>query len=250
VLHTASLDPALDGLVDLWVPNLNCLFVKARPDEYCEWRAPREAYRAPARRGAGLWFYVSCSSHGCVDGPRPSYFRGWPGYAIDLPGGRARGLAWIAEREGFDGELYWDTVHGYAPGGLSAPRPSEPRPDPWDGPRAFGVAGDGTLFYPGLPPRVGGTTGVPIESLRLKLIREGQEDRELLRLVAALPGGAALATREEARIAPSPWEITADAGAFEAARGRLLDFLAASLESGAGDDRPSRPESPSSTEAP
>jgi hypothetical protein len=213
ILLTAPLEPSLVGLVDLWTPNLNCLFTRSRPDEYCPWRAPRSAYRDP-------WWYVSCSSSGCGEGPKGSYFAGWPGYAIDLPGARARAMGWLAFREGIGGELYWDTVYGYAPVG----RPG----DPWTGAelRAFGVNGDGTLFYPGTPARIGGATQIPVESLRLKQIRDGLEDHDLLRLVAARPGGDRAVRRELERLVPGPWSIEPDPSAWEAARDRLLDVLA------------------------
>jgi len=33
----------------------------------------------------------------------------------------------------------------------------------------FGGNGDGTLFYPGSPDRIGGHTGIPVDSIRLKI---------------------------------------------------------------------------------
>jgi len=222
ILVTASLDPSLLRLVDLWTPNLNCLWVKERPDEFCPWRAPRAAYRSLEGEGAALWWYQSCSSHGCSESPAeaPEYFHGWPSYVIDAPGTRARIMGWIAWLEGIEGELYWDTVHGYAPEG----RPQ----DPWAGPslRAFGGNGDGTLLYPGTPARIGGTSHVPVTSLRLKQIRDGLEDLELLRLVAARPGGVELARRLARPLAPTPFQVQDDPEAMEGARRKLLDFLA------------------------
>jgi hypothetical protein len=47
------------------------------------------------------------------------------------------------------------------------------------------------LFYPGRPDRIGGRTDIPIESIRLKLIREGMEDYEYLALLAKLSGSKA-----------------------------------------------------------
>jgi hypothetical protein len=44
------------------------------------------------------------------------------------------------------------------------------------------------LFYPGRPDRIGGKSDIPIESIRLKLIREGMEDYEYLALLARLDG--------------------------------------------------------------
>ena len=83
VLVTSSLDPLLAGVVDIWTPNLNCLFVRVSPDEFCPWRAAPEAYAPELARGAALWWYQSCSSHGCDDAPPRPYFRGWPSYAVD-----------------------------------------------------------------------------------------------------------------------------------------------------------------------
>lgn len=222
VLLTASLDPSLVSHVDLWTPNLNCLWIKERPDEFCEWRAPPAAYEPLVAKGASLWWYQSCSSHGCGDAPTesPDYFRGWPSYVIDAPGTRARIMGWLAWSHGIEGELYWDTVYGYAPEAEAA--------DPWEGAslRGFGGNGDGTLLYPGAPARIGGTTHVPVESLRLKRIRDGLEDLELLSLVAARPGGERLARAAAAQLAPTPYQVLDDPSAMERSRIRLLDFLA------------------------
>ncbi|MCA9861627.1 MAG: DUF4091 domain-containing protein, partial [Thermomicrobiales bacterium] len=62
----------------------------------------------------------------------------------------------------------------------------------WDDQCDFSGNGDGTLFYPGsaCPPGtgpgcIGGSTDIPIESIRLKRLRDGREDYEYLRLAAA-----------------------------------------------------------------
>ncbi len=231
VLLTASLDPALVGPVDLWTPNLNCLYVKKSEDEWCSWRAPQAAYRQAVERGAKLWWYQSCSSHGCGEGfelqnDDAAYFRGWPSYVVDAAGSRARAMGWLAHAEGIGGELYWDTVIAYAPEGKAQ--------DPWSPGAlwAFGGNGDGTFFYPGTPGRIGGKTHVPVGSLRLIHVRDGLEDYELLRLVAARPGGAALAMRAAKAIAAAPYRVTDDPGAVESARNELLDFLAGKRPAG------------------
>jgi hypothetical protein len=74
-------------------------------------------------------------------------------------------------------------------------------------PRLHGGNGDGTPFYPGTPPRIGGRTHVPVESIRLSLVREGLEDYEYLRLYERAAGRAA-AEALATRIAPkaSSWE--------------------------------------------
>ena len=79
--------------------------------------------------------------------------------------------------------------------------------DPWENIRLSGGNGDGTLFYPGRPDRIGGRTDIPIESIRLKLIREGMEDYEYLALLAKLDGRQAAGQYAD-RIVEKPylWE--------------------------------------------
>eukprot|EP01048_Picozoa_sp_COSAG05_P026081 COSAG05_NODE_6941_length_878_cov_0.870347_1_plen_89_part_00 len=43
--------------------------------------------------------------------------------------------------------------------------------DPWDQQLVAGGNGEGTLFYPGRPDVIGGTTHIPVASMRLKMIR-------------------------------------------------------------------------------
>src|SRR5262249_506489 len=64
--------------------------------------------------------------------------------------------------------------------------------NPWKNVYLFGGNGDGTLFYPGTPEMIGGTTHIPIESIRLKLIREGLEDYEYLRMLEKSEGRSAV----------------------------------------------------------
>jgi hypothetical protein len=74
--------------------------------------------------------------------------------------------------------LYYHTTYAYE------------HTDPWTTQYYFTGNGDGTLFYPGTPARIGGRTHIPIESIRMKLIREGLEDYEYLVLLQRLGGGA------------------------------------------------------------
>jgi hypothetical protein len=105
------------------------------------------------------------------------YFTGWPSYMIDAAGTANRVMQWVAWKYGIAGELYYSVNESY----------SHPE-DPWTHVRLSGGNGDGTLFYPGQPRRIGGRTDIPIESIRLKLIREGMEDYEYLALLAKLAG--------------------------------------------------------------
>lgn len=184
VFATTLPSPALEGLVDAFVPNLTLL-----PD----------GRRPPARVS---FSYASCLSHGCGELPgngplraeMQRAFTGWPGYEIDRPGPAARAVAWLAFRRGLAGELYYDMLQTW-------------RSDPWNDVRAFAGNGDGTLLYPGRPETLGGKHPFPVESIRLKIVRDALEDLELLRLAQAA-GLGRLASRTAAALVPSGrgWE--------------------------------------------
>lgn len=192
VFATIAETPELADHVDAFVPNVTL--------------APAAPLRA--RSGPDRFWYASCLSHGCGELPargkgRAEMLRAyarWPGYEIDRPGPAARAMGWLAWRRGLGGELYYDMLQTWTG-------------DPWKDVRAFAGNGDGTLLYPGRPEQLGGRHPFPVESIRLKLIRDGLEDRELLAL-AEEAGLGALASKLAAGVArserdwerrPEPW---------------------------------------------
>jgi len=175
-LVTMPFTPALASVVQIWVPLVNCLEVKPGFDDYCSQTPPLEIYTNEIQRGKSLWFYQSCASHGCNIAGGP-YFAGWPSYMVDVSGVSNRVMQWVAWKYRIEGELYFSMNEAYGH-----------ENNPWDSVFQFGGNGDGTLFYPGRPDRIGGRTDIPIESIRLKLIREGMEDYEYLSLLAKLDG--------------------------------------------------------------
>jgi hypothetical protein len=192
-LVTVARNRTLQGVVDTWVPLINCLAMKPGFPPYCDESAPREAYQSELAAGKGLWWYQSCASHGC-NTTGGEYFRGWPSYMIDVSPVGNRIFQWLAWKDGIEGELYFSMDESFGRG-----------PDPWETQLLFGGNGDGTLFYPGTPSRIGGDTDIPIESIRLKLIREGLEDYEYLHLCEQA-GLKELATRVMASLAPSLYQ--------------------------------------------
>jgi hypothetical protein len=215
-LLTEPLAADLAAEIDLWVPLLNCLDERRGAETCGQAVVPRRAYAAAERRGARVWGYHSCASHGCgiVGGKE---YTGWPSYAIDAPAAAARLFPWIAWRDGLAGELYYNTVETYGREG-----------GPWRKVHAHGGNGDGTLFYPGTPARIGGRTDVPVESLRLKLIRDGLEDYEYLKLLAAAGGRDEAHGWAERVAAPASWaERTRTLATARAAIGRTLATRAA-----------------------
>jgi hypothetical protein len=196
--------PELSGFVDLFTPLINDV-------------------HAPLPLGTRAFWYQSCMSHGCdiVGGPE---FTRWPTYVIDAPTGIAHRIEeWLSFRYRVTGELYYNSVERYNVG------------DPWESTRMHGGNGDGTLFYPGAPARVAGRTDIPIESIRLKLIRDGEEDYEYLLLAPP-----EVARAEAARIARGPREWSHDAAALAAARHRLAAAISSAVTRGV--DAPRRPQ--------
>ncbi len=167
---------------------------KVDPDSDVDWLVPNVIELAGTRpdynsflAGSGgsgdkqAWFYTSCSSYDCSEAEGEDS-EGYPGYAIDQPASQARAIGWLGYMYGLHGELYWNTVHSLQTA--------------WSDQYAYGANGDGNLFYPGSAqgygdaPAIGGSHDIPIESMRLKRIRDGREDYELLRALAAQGRGA------------------------------------------------------------
>jgi hypothetical protein len=145
---------------------------------------------------------------------------------VDHPGPLNRAMGPLAFLTGVDGELYYDTVYAYN------------TKDPWKDVFEFGGNGDGTLFYPGTPARLGTKDHQPIVSLRLKQIREGLEDYEYLHLLARL-GDEESARALARRLARSGYEIEQDVEKWEQVRQDLTARLRKRWESSEYAKRPS-----------
>jgi hypothetical protein len=226
-LLTLPFTTKLQEVVRIWTPLVNCLVRKPGFSDFCAEAPPMEAYGSETRHGKSLWFYQSCASHGCnVQGGE--YFAGWPSYMIDTSGTANRVMQWLAWKYRIEGELYFSMNEAYGRG-----------KDPWADTRLFGGNGDGTLFYPGMPRRIGGLADIPIESIRLKLIREGMEDYEYLALLAKLAGRDA-ADRYADRIVSKPYQWEQDPAAFLRVRqemGETLNRLVVSRATGGSDEK-------------
>ncbi|MCA9565673.1 MAG: DUF4091 domain-containing protein, partial [Myxococcales bacterium] len=146
--------------------------------------------------GNDLWWYQSCHSHGCggiCHTSEGAHFTGWPSYVIDASAMQARAMEWFTFQQDIHGELYHNTTAHLA--------------SAFEDSCDYSGNGDGTLFYPGTPDRIGGTTHIPLPSIRLKLIREGLEDYEYLRMLSELgePDTALLAVQT---LFQAPWRVT------------------------------------------
>jgi hypothetical protein len=171
----------ITGIVDIWTPVINEMDDK--PGDVC-WDSEyagnqRGLYDPFIAGGKELWWYQSCESHGCgTSDSASSCFTGWPSYAIDIPAISSRIMEWMSFKYDISGELYYSTTYAYL--GISG------NDDPWNNQYYFWGNGDGTLFYPGRPDKIGGAHHIPVESIRLKMIREGLEDYEYMMLLKNL----------------------------------------------------------------
>ncbi len=199
--------------IDIMCPVLDEMY--GRPDgtypgdnrtKYDAWLATKSSNK--------LWMYQSCDQHGCGNcgdpSPGPDY-SGWPERVIDSTGVQDRAFEWWSFLENTTGELYFETTYQLATA--------------WDnnGQCAFSGSGDGTVFYPGKTSIIGGADDIPIESIRIKLIREGMEDYEYLVQAAAIDPNK---TRQIAlALFPTPYQCNQPATALESARDQLFAML-------------------------
>ena len=201
VEQTKTQDPAwgdLYGAVDVWCP----LFPLHDP----ETAAQRQA------QGELVWTYTALTQ-----GSQPS-----PWWEIDFPLLNYRVPAWIAWRCRMSGILYW--------GGLSYWNKAE---DPWTDPKTYCEGGhfwngEGNLLYPG---RAVGFDGI-VPSMRLKALRDGLEDYELLALLERA-GQASEAERIVKPLAASWFQWEKAPAAYDAARAELARLILALPRPGA-----------------
>lgn len=217
VLVTAPLDDALRGAADIVTPTLNCFFPRPGP-QTCHNVMSIATLRGKLPPQAKVWWYQSCNSHGCNGGPPPDAeldkaYSGWASYMVDHPATLNRAMGPLAFLTGVDGELYFDTVFAY-----------NTKKDVWRDVFEFGGNGDGTLFYPGTPERLGTKQHQPVVSLRLKHLRDGLEDYEYLRLLARL-GDERFARAAVRRLVRSGYEIERNVGKWEQLREELTERL-------------------------
>jgi len=199
--------------IDIMVPVVNWMDDKPGAGSMGQNRTKYDGFLSQSQQKE-LWLYQSCMSHGCggtVDIGNPSdsdqYFTGWPTYMIDASAVRNRSMEWISFLEDATGELYWETAFAF-------------NHDAWANQWDFSGNGDGTLFYPGTPARIGGSTDIPVASIRLKMIREGMEDYEYLKLLA--DAGQKDAAKKIARdLFPSAGQTEVDPEKVMAAREAL-----------------------------
>lgn len=198
--------------IDIMVPVIN--FLDDRPGQDFAGDQTTAYQQFLQGQNKEFWTYQSCMSHGCggtVDFGNPSasdqYYTGWPSYMIDASAVRSRAQEWLTFLHGATGELYWETSMAYTH-------------DAWSNQWDFSGNGDGTLFYPGTPARIGGQTDIPVASIRLKMIREGMEDYEYLEMLSDA-GDPELARTIAREVFPNAYTTDVDPQVLMQARERI-----------------------------
>ena len=172
--------------------------------------------------GKEVWLYTSCIAVACIGETDPGEnkitpdWEGWADYTIDAAASQNRAMGWLAYLYDVSGELYYAVDQRLAIFDEKGTLVSTAWTDQW----FAGGNGDGTLFYPWDKDRVGGETPIPIESMRMKLIRNGHQDYEYLRL-AGLNNKGEEALSIARKLYPSTFDTIATDAEVDAARREL-----------------------------
>jgi hypothetical protein len=146
-----------------------------------------------AQHGTQFWLYSSCESAGCEDGGASTDFSpvydGWPTLNTDQWPAEQEAMGLQMFRTGATGQYYYDAMRAVSETNEWS---CVDHPDadtlPFSLPTASdcqyveGANGDGNLFYFGSAhgtaffPAIGGTTDIPLDTLRLKQLRDGEQD--------------------------------------------------------------------------
>ena len=175
---------------------------------------------------------MSCMSNGCqVTGN--SNWTGQVDWSADAPAMYNRLWSFVWWKYEAKGVLYWSMNQvNYSGGGA-------PYNNIWN----YGSNGDGHLMYPGVAtssgrsipastPVIGGVHDIPIESIRLKHIRDGMEDLEYMERAKAATSKAAVDSIVDSAftntdIRFSYYNLNLDSGNLFHARERLASLIPA-----------------------
>ena len=150
-LLTARYHEELAGLVDIWDAIINY--------QVMSWKSPGpEPYREEMKKGRRV---INCITVNSNTATSPNTF-------IHHRAMNTRIWTWVTYALDHQGIELWETK--------AAPSVTVPK--------TFGAAwGDGSLFYRGLPEELGVPEEIALPSIRLKMIRDGIEDFELLSML-------------------------------------------------------------------
>jgi Ca2+-binding RTX toxin-like protein len=199
-------DFAVADSIDTLIP----LVDQMHPRNGTNQRGSYEGFAGTA--GNRLWLYQTCDSLGCSGGYTPpndysaaSFWDGWPSLGIDQPASEARAMDWQVFNYKAAGQFYYE-VASQLPVAWADCSQGEHICQ-----YVNGGNGDGTLFYPGTAATIGGAREIPVESIRMKRYRDGEEDYELLHYLATELGKES----QVREIAGGPYAPAAETGLFK-----------------------------------
>jgi hypothetical protein len=211
---------AIDNIRGL-VPLSTYLHPQASKSGLNPYASKTSADRSPAftawrdeQPGREFWAYISCMSEGCNAPYTPQgIYSGWPSYAIDHAGSTQSALGWQAFRYGFTAEHYWSANFC-----ADATAGAELNSCLYANDDGAGSNGDGNLFYRSTQFGLAGAE-IPLETIRLKRIRDGRQAYALLKMRQASHGDA---TSFVTGIYPEMGTSSPTAQSYDAAREALL----------------------------
>jgi hypothetical protein len=207
---------AVATAINTLIPIVNFLHPKGQPST----RPSYDAFLAESPRNR-VWMYTSCMSSGCtLDYTPDPLWSGWPSNHIDQIESEQRALGWQDFIYRVSGDYYFEAVIDL-PKAWNTCAGSPPANCQYN----EGANGDGTLFYPGTPATIGGTTDIPVESIRLRRIRDGREDFEYLHC-ASTHGRDADARAIAGGLFPTLGQSNVSQASFDAARQQLIALVA------------------------
>jgi transcriptional regulator CtsR len=172
---------ALAGHLDIWTVIVNELDTGANSSVNTGTPSLfHQTYDPERAAGKQVWFYDSTSSGDGDSGYYGFQQHGtWADEFIDHQGVFQLVHGYIQWKYGLDGYLYYSIDNNYRQG-----------TDVWVNNYSFARNGDGTLFYPGTPAKIGGTTQIPVPSLRLEILRQSWNDYDYMTLLKNAGQGA------------------------------------------------------------
>lgn len=150
---TEQYEELLGPDIDIWCPD-EPLFSDSMP-----WPPYPEKYEELRADGKTTWWYNCVSATLGFD---------YANHMVDQESTYMRIWLWLTRRYEFTGILFWRISYLWS------------KQDVWEDMYSdrYSCQGDGTLYYPGIPSRIGGTTDIPLPSIRIKVLREAMEDYE------------------------------------------------------------------------
>jgi MYXO-CTERM domain-containing protein len=206
-VQAAQANGVLSSL-DILVPIINEMYGSSEDPYPGDQRAQYDTFLMGGN--ARLWMYQSCEPSSSCSPGSVGGSPGWPTMFIDEPALTNRIMQWMDFKYQVSAELYYETTYAMEEG------------DAWSTQYYFGNNGDGSIWYPGKPSVIGGTHDIPVESFRMKMLREGMQDYEYLNLLVKL-GDSAFAQMELGKVVTAANSFTSDAGVLDQAR---LDMAA------------------------